>query len=822
MFFLFTPRTRVFWNVSILLFALTSCKEDIYLDGTKDINFLSWKVSLKEEVATRGTPISSASDEAFSSFGIFGFHTEEDYASTTNPTSAFLPNLEVSKVDNNDWELPETRYWPQNGVVTFFAYYPYTTGNNNSNGLGVADLQTDVAAVYYKTPENVADQPDLMVAKTQFNLSRSTVNLVFSHALACIGFSVIGEGTTIEYIGISGISTSGSLSLYYTEEELYWNNVSAPSDSLFKIGLINDAQSSTTGTNIMATNGYLMLIPQTLTDNAKLIVKFENEDAKEVSLTSSGITSWKAGYKYNYELNEGSYIFDVTVDSDSCTYAGGDFKFTITSEYISGSSTKGLGWTAEINYEDGTNWLSGDLSDNTGGADIIKTLAASIAPGTTTNAADEKLLNATEVSMKNLSLSSNTTYSTANSYIVNAPGTYKFLCSVMGNAIDKGSSETSPNNWISLPADNVFQNYKGDNLSNISQLTIDLTDAKAELLWQDAPGLISNIAVDGNYITFSVNRSTIKQGNAVIGILNSGDSIMWSWHIWVTAYIKGDGDITSGQFTYMRYDLGTCLADTFIYPERMASIVFTQNNTGKKDTIQLKQSADNLITNVNNPYFQWGRKDPFIGSNGVLSSGSTTQYENKQSFGSRTFTTSDAGNGVEFYQSILNPNYFFFSTNSTYNYRWNLVENDLLWGQNKSVYDPCPVGYKVSDIYTLGQLTWSVTDGENMWKGTYAEINVGTAYVYYQYATGGRLNTTGVIFDYNSIAYTWSCDESSSGYTFYISSIMESSNGGVMIYAGTSQKVDDNYVQQNMTNEPQYRWKGSSYGLSVRPVYIGE
>ena len=109
-----------------------------------------------------------------------------------------------------------------------------------------------------------------------------------------------------------------------------------------------------------------------------------------------------------------------------------------------------------------------------------------------------------------------------------------------------------------------------------------------------------------------------------------------------------------------------------------------------------------------------------------------------------------------------------------------------------------------------------------MWKGTYAEINVGTAYVYYQYATGGRSNSTGEIFDYNSVAYTWSCDESSRGYTFYISSIMESSTGGVMIYAGEYQKVDNNYVQNNMTNNPQYRWKGSSNGLSVRPVYIGE
>ena len=40
---------------------------------------------------------------------------------------------------------------------------------------------------------------------------------------------------------------------------------------------------------------------------------------------------------------------------------------------------------------------------------------------------------------------------------------------------------------------------------------------------------------------FDVDHSTIRQGNAVVAVLDASGMIMWSWHIWVTDYVPGDG-----------------------------------------------------------------------------------------------------------------------------------------------------------------------------------------------------------------------------------------------------------------------------------------
>ena len=432
---------------------------------------ISYFVTIKNDQNTKGTPINSASDEGFSSFGVFGFHTLDDYTTTSGSTSSFIPNLEVSKQTSGKWDFTTTQYWPSTGKVSFFAYFPYVNGTNNY-GIGISNLQTDVPALYYTTPQSVENQPDLMVAKSQLNQNRNIVDLEFVHALSCIGFSINGSDKAIEYIAVTGISTAGSLSLNYSQGQPSWSNLTDPTTDLYEIGLSSDYQTSTDGT-IMAADGYLMLIPQTLTEKSQLVVKFENEEEKSVSLITPNNNSWLAGYKYTYELKEGEYIFDVSVDVDTIGYAGGNFTFTISSAYSSyvGASSD-IGWTASIDYTEGSNWLSGDISDTQGGMDISKILTATVAPGSSSNPENEKLKSTAAVTNLNLSLNSNNTYSSANSYIVNAPGSYKFLCSVMVNALDNSNSEVDPNNWTSLPLNNLYQDYKGNTLVNISQLVL--------------------------------------------------------------------------------------------------------------------------------------------------------------------------------------------------------------------------------------------------------------------------------------------------------------------------------------------------------------
>jgi hypothetical protein len=46
-----------------------------------------------------------------------------------------------------------------------------------------------------------------------------------------------------------------------------------------------------------------------------------------------------------------------------------------------------------------------------------------------------------------------------------------------------------------------------------------ITVATAELLWQDAEGLITNVGIDGDYLTLTVGKDAdTQEGNAVIAV----------------------------------------------------------------------------------------------------------------------------------------------------------------------------------------------------------------------------------------------------------------------------------------------------------------
>ena len=82
------------------------------------------------------------------------------------------------------------------------------------------------------------------------------------------------------------------------------------------------------------------------------------------------------------------------------------------------------------------------------------------------------------------------------------------------------------------------------------------------ILWEDSPELVTNIALSGGsqggnlkdntILHFEVPASNICQGNAVVAILYNG-TVAWSWHIWVT-----DEDLTQTGKTFPKptYEAG--------------------------------------------------------------------------------------------------------------------------------------------------------------------------------------------------------------------------------------------------------------------------
>ena len=168
---------------------------------------------------------------------------------------------------------------------------------------------------------------------------------------------------------------------------------------------------------------------------------------------------------------------------------------------------------------------------------------------------------------------------------------------------------------------------------------------------------------DECYIVFKM-PSSLTYGNALIAAKND-DEVLWSWHIWVP-----QTDVSSGT-----YGIST--------PAMM------DRNLGALVT------AGGGDIRANGMLYQWGRKDPFpspgqYGSStlaaraGVPYSVSSAAYES---------ITLSVKNPTVFAKSSGNVN-----SNPEYSSDtgdWLVNTEASRWGSSKTVYDPCPPGWKV-------------------------------------------------------------------------------------------------------------------------------
>lgn len=368
-----------------------------------------------------------------------------------------------------------------------------------------------------------------------------------------------------------------------------------------------------------------------------------------------------------------------------------------------------------------------------------------------------------------LSTKGGTEMNTANCYIVDAKGTYKFPL-VYGNAITGGGENsysytyqgttTAENNAICL---GKFLNYNGEAITSPYILT-DIykgdipAGLTASLVWQDEPGLIADIQYKRDLfpcggIQFSIGN--IKEGNAVIALKDPSGKIMWSWHIWVTAIdfsrkitinrpnieTKNDkGEVifsaVAQDFEIMPVNLGWCSGGDSVryYDRHECEVRFTQliNKVGEPEqlgmskVVKIIQEPHIAVPCGNNPYFQWGRKDPFV-AGGNASGTTKTWYDAQNSSQSSApalmYTSNDGTGRVYTYKAtaslIQNPDKWQNGPreetgNSDIPYRpndiiyFNLWDNSCWDGNDyvtKTIYDPCPVGYHVSSIYTFSGFT---------------------------------------------------------------------------------------------------------------------
>lgn len=146
---------------------------------------------------------------------------------------------------------------------------------------------------------------------------------------------------------------------------------------------------------------------------------------------------------------------------------------------------------------------------------------------------------------------------------------------------------------VTIPVRKAYDMWRYHPFFKTSTLKDNLSgELTAELVWMDNQDLIdtddpNSIALTGDdyYAQITVQTAANQTGNAVVAVKIGGE-IRWSWHLWVTGE-----DVTA---TTCNYNNGE--RDYTFMDRNLGAINATVGDVGSKGL-----------------YYQWGRKDPFVG-----------------------------------------------------------------------------------------------------------------------------------------------------------------------------------------------------------------
>lgn len=285
----------------------------------------------------------------------------------------------------------------------------------------------------------------------------------------------------------------------------------------------------------------------------------------------------------------------------------------------------------------------------------------------------------------------------ANCYIVSQAGDYR-LASLLGN------TDATVGNVKSVEV--LWESFGTDQMPNVGDL-------------------IDTAFYSNGYICFSTPE-TFREGNAVIAAKNSSGVILWSWHIWLT-------DLPAEQIYYNN-----------------AGVVMDRN-LGATSATPGDVGALGLL-------YQWGRKDPFLGSSSISSI--------QEALSTGKWYTASGGN-----QSKCEENPTTFYTN--------MYLPDGSWSIEKSPYDPCPAGWRVPDGGKTG--LWATASGmaeshtreyDSKNQGINFSGGFGEDQMIWYSESGYRFYGSGELNYVGYYGLFWSCSPSESyayAYSLYIS-----------------------------------------------------
>ena len=337
------------------------------------------------------------------------------------------------------------------------------------------------------------------------------------------------------------------------------------------------------------------------------------------------------------------------------------------------------------------------------------------------------------------------------------------------------------------------------------------------VIWQDVSELVKKVTYEksNGYVIVETDKAK-GFGNAVVGLYPAGTTpenytsqgCLWSWHVWVTDYQPdGTKDYGLGENSYASVDGGQVHTYGTKFAATNPGKVIMDRNLGATEAFYSEEEAKTAGNDADlafGMFYQWGRKDPFPRVQGSTISvsgatgktipiygptGSTPLPEDGTGYKKVGITTGGViseNNSLAY--AVAHPLTFIYNGSAPNDWYTTSTtsQNPALWddGVTKSVYDPCPEGWRVapnetwSDFgeepyaeifryYIDGEPKTSSSTPPNEYYATNGRLykpTTGAVRAWYP-APGYRGNASGALSGVGGSGYSWSSTVVTGGYT---------------------------------------------------------
>ena len=690
---------------------------------------------VKADAHTRANIIKTSTLGDFSASGIRG---------TSASTILTTPEWFHAKKTKSNGELYSPIYWnPAQPFGRFFAVYPNSESYskmtiNNTDASGSPSVEFEVNT-------DVTKEVDLMTAcsgDVQYATQnvQPVTSLDFRHALTGIRFAVgqnLSWNKTIDKVELRNVllKSKYKLSKQFNGTGAAWDHTGYSMRGTAVLSGVSVSTSASPNTTIMGNAGdnfTFYMIPQQLTGLVTAYVHCT--DGTTITVPLKG--EWKAGTTRTYKLSQTTsnwnYVLTVTDPSRAAKYDETTSQaYTITSYRENSGTRQAVAWKV-VGYDaDGDGnfsmaekpaWLTGlSKTEGDGGAaadqgtatltkDVIDLLAKR-----NKGLKDATVLGSASAPYDLSTKGGSVNRSTANSYVISAPGHYRIPL-VYGNAIENGNNNPS-SYQTSNTGTYILSNFQDHAGHAIDDPWIEKTNGGAnngvdgaEVVWADAADLvhlsstpISHDASGNAFLDFEVTEHDIQSGNAVVAVKKGGTTV-WSWHLWFAPKDALDKiPVTNHQgkvYNFTKETLGwkptQWSGSTYDKPRTVkVKVEQTVANSGTKQetVINITQNPGNVKQGATTLY-QFGRKDAFPGVDA-------------SDLAANSHFTQNAGDNMSIKNGIQHPDNFYTNglswwpappTGYSYYNLWSADNTVGGFNDNsviKTVYDPCPVGFKM-------------------------------------------------------------------------------------------------------------------------------